>query len=88
MIANGFTTETVGAPIIIADGLWGLDEVPVDIEGIRLNRTYVAYSDFVISIARVKGHGAAGLAASIKNIGVGCLSRAGKSRSIIKASQW
>ncbi len=56
----------------------------VKIEGIRLKKTYVAsaiaYSDFVISIARVKGNGVAGLATSLKNIGIGCLSRAGKSR--------
>jgi uncharacterized Fe-S center protein len=84
MIANGFTSETLGAPIVIADGLWGLDEIKVEIDGLRLKETRVAsaiaYSDFLISLARVKAHGSAGLAASIKNIGVGCVSRAGKSR--------
>lgn len=84
MIANGFTSETIGAPIIIADGLWGLDEVKIEVDGLRLKETRIAsaiaYSDFLVSIARVKAHGSAGFAAAIKNIGVGCVSRAGKSR--------
>ncbi|MEM2164308.1 MAG: DUF362 domain-containing protein [Candidatus Bathyarchaeia archaeon] len=84
MIANGFTSETLGAPILIADGLWGLDEVKIEIDGLKLKETRIAsaiaYSDFLVSIARVKAHGSAGFAAAIKNVGVGCVSRAGKSR--------
>ena len=35
---NGYTPETLGAPIVIADGLLGRDGIPVDVPGKLLKR--------------------------------------------------
>ncbi|MBS7623435.1 DUF362 domain-containing protein [Candidatus Bathyarchaeota archaeon] len=79
---HGFTQETLGAPIVIADGLKGLSGVKVKINGIRMREVEIAQaiaeSDAMISIAHVKGHPRTGLAATLKNIGIGCLTKVGK----------
>ncbi|MEM3017488.1 MAG: DUF362 domain-containing protein [Candidatus Bathyarchaeia archaeon] len=79
---HGFTQETLGAPIIIADGLKGLSGVKVRINGVRMREVEIAQaiaeSDAMISIAHVKGHPRTGLAATLKNIGIGCLTKVGK----------
>ena len=81
-VRNGFTSETVGAPVIIADGLKGLSGVWVDVDGLRLRRVElaqaVAEADALISVAHVKGHPRAGIGGALKNIGVGCLTKRGK----------
>jgi uncharacterized Fe-S center protein len=79
---HGFTQETLGAPVIIADGLKGLSGVKVKINGMRMKEVEIAQaiaeSDAMISIAHVKGHPRTGLAATLKNIGIGCLTKVGK----------
>ena len=80
---NGFTPLTVGAPIIIADGLKGTDDVAVPVEGgeyvteARIGRA-VMDADVFISLTHFKGHESTGFGGTIKNIGMGCGSRAGK----------
>ena len=80
---NGFTPLTVGCPVIIADGLKGTDTMEVPVEGCEY--TKVAYigravmdADIVISLTHFKGHELTGFGGTIKNIGMGCGSRAGK----------
>jgi len=81
-VEHGFTPETVNAPIIIADGLWGDDDVEVSFDGLKLKKISVAkaivQADSVISVAHFKGHDLTGFGGSLKNIGVGCTSKAGK----------
>jgi len=80
---NGFTPLTVGCPIIIADGLKGTDDVEVPVEGAEEIQTAkigraIMDADVFISLNHFKGHEMAGFGGAIKNIGMGCGSRAGK----------
>ncbi len=80
---NGFTPLTVGCPIIIADGLKGTDDIAVPLEGCeycseaRIGRA-IMDADVFISLTHFKGHENTGFGGTIKNIGMGCGSRAGK----------
>lgn len=80
---NGFSPFSTGCHVIIADGLKGTDEALVPVEG----GTYVKEAkigqalmdaDIVISLTHFKGHEAAGFGGSLKNLGMGGGSRAGK----------
>ncbi|MBI1986781.1 MAG: DUF362 domain-containing protein [Nitrospinae bacterium] len=80
---NGFNSGTVGCPIIIADGYIGADDVRVDLpEGFVLKEQYVAtgiaLADAMIVLAHFKGHPLGTYGGSIKNMGVGCVSKRGK----------
>lgn len=80
---NGFTPLTVGCPILIGDGLKGTDDVSVPVEGgeyvkeAKIGRA-VMDADIFISLTHFKGHEMTGFGGAIKNIGMGCGSRAGK----------
>ena len=80
---NGFTPYSTGCHIIIADGLKGNDEVAVPVEGgeyvkeAKIGRA-VMDADVFISLTHFKGHEQAGFGGCLKNIGMGCGSRAGK----------
>ena len=80
---NGFTPYSTGCHIIIADGLKGNDEVEVPVEGgeyvksAKIGRA-VMDADVFISLTHFKGHEQAGFGGCLKNIGMGCGSRAGK----------
>ena len=79
---NGFTPFSTGCHVIIADGLKGTDEkyVPVNGEYVKEAKigTAIMDADIVISLNHFKGHELAGFGGAIKNIGMGCGSRAGK----------
>lgn len=80
---NGFTPMTVGCPILIADGLKGLDDVEVPVSGgVHLKKAKIGRAivdaDIVISLTHFKGHEMTGFGGTIKNIGMGSGSRAGK----------
>ena len=79
---NGFTPFSTGCHVIIADGLKGTDE-----EYVEINQEYVKTAkigraimdaDVFISLNHFKGHEMTGFGGAIKNIGMGCGSRAGK----------
>jgi len=80
---NGFTPLSAGCPILIADGLKGTDDVLVPVAGgeyvkqAKIGRA-VMDADVFISLTHFKGHEATGFGGAIKNIGMGCGSRAGK----------
>ncbi|MFH1092529.1 MAG: DUF362 domain-containing protein [Candidatus Omnitrophota bacterium] len=81
---HGFDPVSLGAPVIIADGLWGENAMDVKInkkhfEAVNIARP-VMYFDSIVSIAHVTGHLLTGFAASLKNMGMGLASRAGKLR--------
>lgn len=79
---NGYTQQTLKAPIIIADGLLGFDFVEIPIEGKHLSKVYVAKaiaeSDAVIFCTHFKLHMNSGIGGSIKNVGVGCVAKPSK----------
>ncbi|WP_020612762.1 DUF362 domain-containing protein [Sediminispirochaeta bajacaliforniensis] len=80
---NGFTPLTVGCPVLIGDGLKGTDDIAVPVSGgeyvkeARIGRT-IMDADVFISLTHFKGHEMTGFGGTIKNIGMGCGSRAGK----------
>ena len=82
-MVNGFNYMTTGCQIIIADGLKGNDEVEVPVVGgeyvknAKIGRA-VMDADVFISLTHFKGHEQAGFGGCLKNIGMGCGSRAGK----------
>lgn len=79
---NGYTSQTVGAPIIIADGFLGFDFVEVEVDGKHLKKVYVAKAfdeiDAVVCATHFKLHMKAGMGGSIKNVGVGCVAKPSK----------
>ena len=85
---NGFTPLTVGCPIIIGDGLKGTDDTEVPVEGgeyvtnAKIGRA-IMDADVFISLNHFKGHEMTGFGGAIKNIGMGCGSRAGKTEQHI-----
>jgi len=80
---NGFSPLSVGCPIIIGDGLKGTDDIAVSVAGgeyvkeARIGRA-IMDADIFISLTHFKGHEMTGFGGAIKNIGMGCGSRAGK----------
>lgn len=80
---NGFNPMTTGCQIIIGDGLKGSDEVEVPVVGgeyvknAKIGRA-IMDADVFISLTHFKGHEEAGFGGCLKNIGMGCGSRAGK----------
>ena len=80
---NGFNPVTTGCQILIADGLKGTDETLVPVEGgtyvkeAKIGRA-IMDADIIISLNHFKGHEATGFGGALKNLGMGCGSRAGK----------
>ena len=80
---NGFWPMTTGCQVLIADGLRGTDEVEVPVPNGEYCKTAkigraIMDADIFISLNHFKGHEATGFGGAIKNIGMGCGSRAGK----------
>ena len=80
---NGYSPFTTGCQILIGDGLKGTDDVEVPVEGgeyvknAKIGRA-IMDADVFISLSHFKGHEATGFGGALKNIGMGCGSRAGK----------
>ncbi|MEG2289314.1 MAG: DUF362 domain-containing protein [Clostridium sp.] len=80
---NGYNPFTTGCQIIIADGLKGTDETLVPVEGgeyvkeAKIGRA-IMDADIFITMNHFKGHESTGFGGALKNIGMGCGSRAGK----------
>ena len=80
---NGFWPMTTGCQVIIGDGLRGTDEVEVPVPNGEYCKTAkigraIMDADVFISLTHFKGHESTGFGGAIKNIGMGCGSRAGK----------
>ncbi|MFW9818932.1 MAG: DUF362 domain-containing protein [Candidatus Thorarchaeota archaeon] len=81
-LVHGFTEETMGAPILMLDGEDGTDIELQKIDGNRFKEILVAGRlrefDYMILATHFKGHAGAGFGGSIKNLGIGCVSKGGK----------
>lgn len=79
---NGFSPFSTGCHVIIADGLKGTDEELVAVDGEYVKEAKIGQAvmdaDVFISLTHFKGHEATGFGGALKNIGMGCGSRAGK----------
>lgn len=81
-MVNGFNPIATGCDVIIADGLLGKDERIVDVNGKYCPEpkigAAIADADIVISLTHFKGHEMAGFGGTLKNLGMGAGSVAGK----------
>ncbi len=92
---NGYNPFSAGCHVIIADGLKGTDEALVDIDLKHVKQAKIGQAimdaDVLITMNHFKGHEATGFGGALKNIGMGCGSRAGKmemhctSKTVVKA---
>lgn len=84
-VRNGFSYATVGAPVVIADGLDGRDAVDVPLAGskhfdsVRIGAA-AAHADAMVAVTHFKGHEATGFGGALKNVGMGLGSRSAKQR--------
>ena len=81
-LENGFSFTTVGAPLVIADGIKGKSAVQVPIHQKYFETVFIAAdivdADALVSVAHFKGHELSGFGGTLKNLGMGCASREGK----------
>lgn len=81
-IENGFAYSVVGAPIIIADGLYSKATQDVEINAKHFKEVKIGAeiynSDSMIVITHFKGHEMAGFGGVLKNLAMGCASAPGK----------
>ncbi|NLL95019.1 MAG: DUF362 domain-containing protein [Thermoplasmatales archaeon] len=79
---NGFHPYSTGCHVIIGDGLKGNDEVEIPIDGEYVRSAKIGRAvhdaDAVITLTHFKCHELSGIGGAIKNLGMGCASRAGK----------
>ena len=89
---HGFTHETVGAPIILSDGLRGRESIAVALGGERVREAHLAPVvrdlDFLIVVSHLTGHLVHGFGAAVKNLGMGLAARAGKLDQHSAVSPW
>jgi uncharacterized Fe-S center protein len=81
---HGYSKETMGADVIIADGpdCHDVEKIIVNLkhfEDVSIARAAVT-SDALIALTHFKGHDCAGFGGAIKNVGMGLGSKAGKQR--------
>jgi uncharacterized Fe-S center protein len=81
-IENGFAYATVGAPLIMCDGLRGHTAVDVEIDGKLFSSVSIAAeiieADALVAVSHFKCHELTGFGGALKNLGMGCSSRTGK----------
>jgi len=79
---NGYCLASLGAPVIVADGLLGHDGREVPLPGTGVGSAKIASgildADAMIVLSHVKGHMLFGYGGAIKNLGMGCATPAGK----------
>lgn len=84
-VFNGFSEESLGAPVVIADGD-GYEGVLVPIgsavKGCELKEIKIAakiyQADFLLLLSHVKGHMITGFGGAIKNLAMGCVTKEAK----------
>jgi len=81
-ILNGFSYGTVGAPVIIGDGLTGRDYVREQIGGKHFEKVKIAsaihYADAIVNMTHFTGHELFGFGGVLKGLGMGCAAPSGK----------
>jgi hypothetical protein len=83
-IAHGFSFSSIGAPVIIADGLRGNSYTKIKVSGRHFTEVYIGsdivQADVMLSVAHFKAHELTGFGGTLKNLGMGCAARQGKLR--------
>jgi hypothetical protein len=80
--AHGFLPSVVGAPVLIADGLLGKNDIEVEVNLKHFKKVKLAsaavQADSIIVASHFKCHIVGGIGGAIKNMGMGFGTRAGK----------
>jgi hypothetical protein len=80
--SHGFRPDILDVPVLIADGLVGRDVQPAAGDHAHIRSAKIASAilsaDALLVLSHVTGHVQTGIGAAIKNLGMGCASRAGK----------
>jgi len=79
---HGFSYETVGAPVVIGDGILGMDTVDYRVnlkhfKSVRL-ASVLSNADGFVVVSHFKGHVGLGVGGALKNISMGFASRSQK----------
>ncbi|NVN99410.1 MAG: DUF362 domain-containing protein [Geobacteraceae bacterium] len=81
-IENGFAYACVNAPLIMCDGIKGQNAVSVPVNGELLKKvsigSEIVEADALVTVSHFKCHELTGFGGALKNLGMGCSSRAGK----------
>ena len=79
---HGFDAVLLQAPVLIADGIRGTNEVEVSGPGRHFRSCYlageIAEADAMLTCNHFTGHHLGGFAGALKNLAMGCASRRGK----------
>jgi uncharacterized Fe-S center protein len=79
---HGFAPSVVGAPVILADGLYGENDVPVRINAKHFKTVHIATeirrAPAMVVLSHFKGHEMAGFGGAIKNLAMGGAAVRGK----------
>ncbi len=79
---NGFNPESMGCPIVIADGMNGMDGMRVEgdwnvLKGVEV-ASAIHSADAMIVVSHPTGHARAGFGGALKNMAMGCVTKRGK----------
>jgi len=89
---HGFNQAALGIPILIADGIIGREDEKIPLGQTHIETAKVAsafrHSDMLLSLSHFTGHILTGFGATIKNLGMGCASRAGKLEQHSQVNPW
>ncbi|MGB9936370.1 MAG: DUF362 domain-containing protein [Methanobacterium sp.] len=81
-ILHGFDYAVAGAPLVIADGIKGENEIEIEINLKHFKTAKIAgaieNADSMVVLSHFKGHGMSGFGGAIKNLAMGCASPEGK----------
>ena len=83
---NGFTEDSLEAPVLIADGEQGYDgewtDIPKQVFDCSLDKIKIAGkildADAMVVLSHFKGHELSGFGGSIKNVAMGCVTKESK----------
>lgn len=79
---KGFNYATLGAPVVIGDGIKGMSGFIVKVDGVELREVEVADImrdlDSMIVFSHFKGHVTTGFGGALKNLAMGCTTKRGK----------
>jgi uncharacterized Fe-S center protein len=79
---KGFNYASLGAPVVVGDGIRGTSGFTVRIKGLELEEVEVADIlrdlDSMIVFSHFKGHVSTGFGGAIKNLAMGCTTKRGK----------
>jgi len=77
-----FRVDSLGCPVMIADGLRGNAYVEAEVNLKHFKKVKIAhaihYADSIVFVTHFKGHEVTGFGGTLKNMGMGCGARAGK----------